>query len=142
MKTSSILAVLTAATFQEFFQEYFFDAWDFALFLVIMVIVDTITGIWAAYQRGELSSSPMGKVFTKLILYALVLIVLHGLESFPKDDMTKTIFSYSTSVGFAALIGREALSVIENIAKIKPDLLPPWIRKRLKQFNDTGNFNN
>ncbi len=92
MKTSSILAVLTAATFQEFFQEYFFDAWDFALFLVIMVIVDTITGIWAAYQRGILSSSPMGKVFTKLILYALVLIVLHGLESFPKDDMTKTIF--------------------------------------------------
>ena len=141
MKTTTISGVLALASFQAFFETYFFSAWEFALFLTIMVFADTITGIWAALQRGQLSSSPMGKLFTKISLYAIVLIVLHGLESFPKHEITKTVFSWFTSIGFAALIGREALSVIENVGKIKPDLLPPWIRKRLNDFNETGRFN-
>lgn len=140
MKTTTVYGIIALASFQGFFEAYFFSAWEFALFLAIMVFADTITGIWAAAKRGELSSSPMGKLFTKIALYAIVLVVLHGLESFPKNEITKTVFSWFTSIGFAALIGREALSVLENVGKIKPDLLPPWIRKRLNDFNETGNF--
>jgi hypothetical protein len=41
---------------------------------------------------------------------------------------------------YAALLVRESISIIENIGAIKPDLLPKWILKRLKSFDDKGQF--
>lgn len=140
MKSSVIitLASATFATLQQAFAKYIFNAWEFAAFLAVMVVIDTATGVWAAYKNNDLCSSPFGKVFTKVVLYALFLVVLHGLANFADNETSRTVFAWLNSVGFAALIGREALSVVENITKIKPDLLPGFIRKRLRDFNETG----
>lgn len=140
MKTSVItyLAAVTFATFQQLFAKYIFDAWDFAIFLAIMVCVDTITGIWAAAKRNDLHSSPFGKVFTKTVLYALFLVVLHGLKNHTSNVASYTVFDWLNTVGYAALIGREALSVVENITKIKPDLFPKFLLKKLRHYDQNG----
>ena len=35
---------------------------------------------------------------------------------------------------------REAISIVENIGEIKPDLLPAWVLSRLKKFDESGQF--
>jgi phage-related holin len=138
MKSWIILST-TLATFQQLFAKYIFDSWEFAAFLAVAICVDTITGVWAAYKRNNIASNTFGKVFTKIILYALFLVVLHGLANFNDDPISKTVFSWLNSAGYAAVIGREALSIVENIGKIKPDLIPRWIGRKLKSYNEDGN---
>jgi hypothetical protein len=41
---------------------------------------------------------------------------------------------------YAALVVREAISIIENLGVIKPGLIPLWILKRLKQYDNEGTF--
>ncbi len=140
MKTTGAVYFLavTFATFREVFAKYIFDSWDFAVFLMVMVIIDTFTGIWAAMKQNALHSSPFGKVFVKTILYAAFLVVLHGFENYGAGKISMKVFSWINSVGYAALIGREGLSVVENITKIKPDLLPKFIIKKLRDYEESG----
>ncbi|PWJ54243.1 hypothetical protein CLV98_103473, partial [Dyadobacter jejuensis] len=33
---------------------------------------------------------------------------------------------------------RESISILENIAEIRPNLLPKWILVRMKKFDESG----
>jgi hypothetical protein len=35
---------------------------------------------------------------------------------------------------------REGISIVEKIGALKPNLLPVWILKRLKHFDENGKF--
>jgi len=128
------------ASFSTLFNKYFFDDWDFLPFLVVLVTLDTATGVWKSLKRSDFSSYSFGAFITKVILYAIFLFVIHGLTSFSKSEAVKTMFVWIEQLGYAAIIVREAVSIIENIGVIAPKLIPNWILKRLRQFDDNGQF--
>jgi hypothetical protein len=35
---------------------------------------------------------------------------------------------------------RESISILENIGSIRPELIPQWVLKKLKQYDRTGRF--
>jgi hypothetical protein len=37
-----------------------------------------------------------------------------------------------------ALIVRESVSIVENAGKISPNLVPSWVRKYLRDFDENG----
>lgn len=136
----TICASAAWATVAQLFNQYVFNDWEFLPFVIVLVILDTLTGVWKSLKHGSFSSYSFGGFMTKVILYAVYLFVLHGLTSFSSKDSVMSLFSWVEQLGYAAIVVREAVSIIENIGAIAPNLLPKWILKRLRQFDENGEF--
>lgn len=128
------------ASWQIFFNEYVFSNWEFLPFIVILVVIDTLTGVWKSLKLSDFSSYSFGGFMTKVILYAVYLAVIHNLVSFSSKDSIKSLFSWVEQLGYAALIVREVVSIFENIGVIRPKLLPKFVLKRLRHFDAHGEF--
>lgn len=137
---SPVIIGIAWSSIASLFNTYIFDDWSFLVYLVILIVLDTILGVWKAFKHGVISSSRFGGLVIKSVLYACFLVVVHNLTNFSQNEITKSIFLWVEELCYAALLVREAISIIENIGAIKPDLLPKWILKRLKSFDEKGQF--
>ncbi|WP_215242169.1 bacteriophage holin [Dyadobacter helix] len=128
------------AGFKTVLDTYFFSDWQFVLFLIIMIMVDTALGTCRAWKKKNLESRAWARLFEKLLLYGAVLIMSHVLIRFPISGSATGLFDWVDDVLYCAIMVREALSIFENVGEIKPDLLPAWILARLKKFDESGQF--
>jgi small basic protein len=136
----AFIIAYTWTTFASFFQTYIFNDWSSLIYLAIVVLIDTILGVWRAYKYNQISSAKFGGFIIKVVLYGLFLVMIHSLSNFSNADWAKYVFSYLQELCFAALLVREAISIIENIGAIKKDLIPVWILKKMKSFDETGEY--
>lgn len=80
----------------------------------LLILSDTITGIIAAYKRGEeINSVGFKKTIIKLFLYNLVIILAFLIEKFIIGDFIPFV-----KVGAAVIVLTEFKSVIENFESI------------------------
>ena len=139
-----IMCAVGVSTFVEFVDpyvsEFVFNDFRFAAFLAILVMLDTVTGVWKAIKLKKVSSKGFGSVITKVLVYGIFAIVLHILETFSDKDVVKFAFDWIGTAGYVAMLVRESISVIENLGAIQSDLIPSWILKKLKDFDDDGKF--
>lgn len=83
--------------------------------LIGLVVLDTLTGVWAALREGRLRSAVMKvKGLSKLFLYFGALL-LAGL-------VDRALSLGATSLTLGLLVATEALSVVENLRRINPKL--------------------
>ncbi len=71
-----LLIAISWSSMAAFFNTYVFDDWSFLIYLVIMIFIDTVLGIWKAWKYHVLSSSRFGGMIIKSVLYAFFLIKL------------------------------------------------------------------
>lgn len=139
-----ILCAIGVSSFIEFadpyISEFVFSDFRFAVFLAILIALDTITGLWKAIKLRKVSSKGFGSVITKVLVYSIFAIVLHVLEAFSDKDVVKVAFDWIGTTGYVAMIVRESISVIENLGAIQANLIPTWILRKLKDFDDDGKF--
>lgn len=121
-------------------EKYIFSDWEFLFFLFVLMFLDTATGIWKHWLKGTVSSQGFGGVIVKTIVYGVFLIVIHVFVSFPKKPLVAELLVWLENVGYLAIIVREGISIIENLEAIKPGLIPKWLTKRLKDFDEHGNI--
>jgi toxin secretion/phage lysis holin len=135
---AALIAAVFIAPILEAFGKFVFDDWQFLIFLAVMVSLDTVTGVVKAWKRGEVSSNGFTGVILKVFVYGVFVIVLHVLSSFSDKDLVRAAFDWVGTFGYAAVIVRESISIIENLGAIKSGLIPAWILKRLKDFDENG----
>lgn len=124
------------------FEKYIFDEWEFLGFIITIVVIDTATGLWKAVILKRANSTDFGGFIIKVVVYGLFLAVIHIIVAFPKSAVAKDIFAWVDDLGYSALIVRESISIIENLGVIRPNLIPSWILRRLKEYDEKGNFKN
>ena len=96
--------------------------------LAILVILDFITGIIAAYKNKELNSAIGFKGILKKAGIFLCIMLAYLLDC----AMNTEIFRSFVIAGFAVI---EAMSLIENIDRMGGDfLIPAFLRIRLEQI--------
>lgn len=122
------------------FDTYVFSDWQFVLFLLIMIVVDTALGTYKAWKKRSLESRAYARLFEKILLYGSVLVMSHVLIRFPVSGTATGLFDWVDDVLYCAIMVREAISIVENVGEIKPDLLPAWVLARLKKFDESGQF--
>lgn len=137
-----ILLSLPMSLLIRLFEKYIFNDWHFFIFLSVLVALDTLLGLIKHWKLNTLSSKGFGDFFTKFINYVAVLVVTHVLKNFEIGGSSNIIFSWVDDAIYSALVLREAISILENAGAISPGLLPNWILKKLKQFNEDGSFKN
>lgn len=131
--TASVLGFLKLIV-----EKYLFNDWQFLYALFVLVLLDTSLGIWRNLKTKTLSSRGFAGFFEKLGLYASFLIVTHVLITFTVSGKSIGVFAWIDSVFYSAIMVREAISILENIGAIKPDLIPAWILAYLKKFDASG----
>jgi phage-related holin len=140
MKSLALITGFAAASIATLFEKYVFNDWEFAVFLCIAILIDTLTGTYAALKVNKISSHRFRKMFEKVLIYAAVIFVAHGLQNFSSHNTTKWVFDWIEQGVYSALLVAEFLSIIENADKIRPGIIPKFIAKKLKQYNETGNI--
>lgn len=126
---------------KELFAKYLFDDWDFVVFLVLIIALDTIFGIWKSVkQKGwkSISSEKMERLLVKVLLYFGVLCVSHMLGSFTIHGQVNNYFTWVDSALYGYMMAREAYSVLENISAIDENTVSRSFMDRLKSFWTSG----
>jgi len=129
------VAGLTFATIKAAFIRDHVVSWDITANIFLLVIIDTALGVWKHWKLNSLSSDGWGKLFTKIIIYWAFIKVVNAVAEVK-------YLSWCGDLFLSGLLIREAISIIENIGVIYPGLIPAWILKKLKGFDETGDFNN
>lgn len=129
---------ISLSTVSNFINVYVYSDWDFLIWLGVLICADTFLGTIYAIKESVWSSTKASKFFFKIFLYCIVLIVVHVLVKFKVDGAHPSVLNWFDDIAFSAMIVREAASIFEKIALLKPDLFPSWILKRLKYFDEHG----
>jgi phage-related holin len=119
--------------------KYVFNDWEFIAMLTVLIALDTLLGFYVAFVKKDVSSDKFAKLFTKIIVYMVMLICSHSATHVKANGSEIMILAWLDSVIYSGIVVREILSLFEKCAIIQPSLVPQWIIKRLKQYNETGN---
>ncbi len=137
-----MMAGVLGSPFIRLFEKYIFNDWQFLIFLVIIIFCDTAVGFIKHYLKNSISDAGFGKFFKKIIIYGFTLHLCHILTHYQVNGAVNAIFNWVDDMIYAAIMTREAISILQHLGEIKPDLLPSWILKRLKKFDETGDIKN
>lgn len=113
---------------------YFLGGWDMIIqLLTILIIADYVTGIAAAVKAKNLSSDTMYWAgFRKASIFVVIIIAFYFDQVVNNGD---TVFR---DIAIWFYIGREGLSVIENLGNVGM-YVPPFFKNILKQINGKQN---
>lgn len=123
-------------------ETYFFDDWEFLKYLIVAMLIDWMWGFALAWKTATISQEGFRKFGKKLAEYATLLILGHVMLRARSGGDPMTIFSYLTTTMHGYLLVREAISILEKIARVSPNLVPKWLLDKLKVYRDTGNVDN
>jgi phage-related holin len=118
--------------------KYIFNDWEFIAMLTVLIALDTLLGFYVAFVKKEVSSDKFAKLFTKIIVYMVMLICSHSATHVRANGSEIIVLAWLDSVIYSGIVVREILSLFEKCAVIQPNLIPKWIVNRLKQYNETG----
>jgi phage-related holin len=106
-------------------------SWDITVNIFDLVLIDTALGLWKHIKLNSFSSEGWGRFATKIIIYWLFIKVVDKVNVISYIDWTGDLL-------LSGLLVREAISIIENMGVIYPNIIPKWILKRLQAFDENG----
>ena len=120
--------------------QYLFQDWEFAKWIAVAIAIDTILGVWKHLIHKDASSESFFSRFTKKIIIYMLLMILSNFASHATvhGNVVSTMQWMGDYLCVFMLV-REVFSIIENIQAIYP-ILPKNFVKRLKDFNDSGEY--
>ena len=110
--------------------EHLFGRFDCSLeFLLIVIVLDYITGLMCGWYNHDLESNKATRVLFKKMFIFIYIIIAHRLDVMLKVDYIRIGVCYMYAVG-------EVLSIMENGTKLGLPIPTP-IQKALKILNET-----
>lgn len=120
--------------------QYLFQDWEFAKWIAVAIAIDTILGVWKHLIHKDASSESFFSRFTKKIIIYMFLMILSNFAG--HATVNGNVVGPMQWMGdylCVFMMVREVFSIIENIQAIYP-MLPKNFVKRLKDFNDSGEY--
>jgi phage-related holin len=109
------------------------------LCMIGLVIADTVSGIYVAHRKHELSSNGFAKLFDKIFVYAGLIYLNWHLQRVVAPQFPNVL--WSDELLYTAFIIRDSISFVEKLGKLNSKLIPGFILKRLKLFDsENGKF--
>lgn len=124
-----------------FIERYIFSDWPFLIWLLVLIVLDTFLGLGNAFIRWEINPKKFGGILVKGVVYGSVLIFGHVFENVEISGNTIPGGVYLKMTLYVGVVVVEGISIIRNLGKINPSLVPKFILKRMEGFNETGDFN-
>ena len=122
------------------FSRYLYQDWEFAKWIGIAVILDTILGVVKHLLHKDASSeSFFSKFGQKIAVYIVLLILSNVLTNYTVQGSIVGTTQWIGTYLCVFMMVREGFSCVENIQAIYP-IFPTSFVRRLKDFNDKGEY--
>lgn len=112
------------------------------MFMVLLIGIDTASGMLFAWKEHNFSSKKMQSLLIKICVYGLTLITVHIISAFTVKNQPNTMLAdllpFLDSVMYSFLVFREVLSINENMGKLGYPMLPKFVLKRFADFDENG----
>lgn len=115
-------------------ETYVFRDWEFVKWVIVLLVIDTILGMIHAWRQQNFSSRGFSQIIPKAAIYGAALVVTNVLQYFTIKGVHVEAFDWLAHLILVGIILREAISVLENCAKIDNRILPAWILRSLKSM--------
>lgn len=111
---------------------YLLGGWDIALqSLIIIIILDYLTGISKGYVTKKLNSSiGFRGIVKKLLMLCIVAVSVIVDRIMGQTGMIRTLIIYY-------LVANEGLSIIENLSEMNI-IIPSFLKEKLEQIKDNN----
>ncbi|MFC2759743.1 bacteriophage holin [Hallella multisaccharivorax] len=119
---------------------YLYQDWEFAKWIAVAVILDTVLGVIKHLLHKDASSESFFSKFGKKIAVYIVLLILSNVLT--NYTVQGSIIGPTQWIGTylcVFMMVREGFSCVENIQAIYP-IFPTSFIRRLKDFNDKGEY--
>ena len=108
------------------------------LWMLIFIMADMVTGIHAAYTRGEkITSHKMQRTVIKFLMYSGAIILLEGFDIYMVTFASLNL----AQIGATIICGIELYSIFENCYKATGNIvfkaLTQFVRTKTKEVTDT-----
>lgn len=124
------------------FSQYLYQDWEFAKWIAVAIVVDTVLSVWKHLIHKDASSELFfSKFCKKIVVYILLLILSNVLSNFTVHGSVVGATQWIGTYLCVFMMVREVFSCVENIQSIYP-ILPASFVRRLKDFNDKGEYIN
>ena len=124
------------------FSQYLYQDWEFAKWIAVAIVVDTVLSVWKHLIHKDASSEQFfSKFCKKIVVYILLLILSNILSNFTVHGSVVGATQWIGTYLCVFMMVREVFSCVENIQAIYP-ILPASFVRRLKDFNDKGEYIN
>ena len=124
------------------FSQYLYQDWEFAKWIAVAIVVDTVLSVWKHLIHKDASSEQFfSKFCKKIVVYILLLILSNVLSNFTVHGSVVGATQWIGTYLCVFMMVREVFSCVENIQAIHP-ILPASFVRRLKDFNDKGEYIN
>ena len=121
---------------------YLYQDWEFAKWIAVAVILDTVLGVIKHLLHKDASSeSFFSKFGKKIAVYIVLLILSNVLINYTVQGSIIGPTQWIGSYLCVFMMVREGFSCVENIQAIYP-IFPTSFVRRLKDFNDRGEYIN
>lgn len=135
-----MIYALPLSVVAEVLHKYVFRDMEFGLWIAVAITLDTILGIWKHAKYKDASSETFFSKFAKKIgIYMVLLILANVLTNYTVQGEVVGVTQWVGTYLCTFMIVREAISILENVNAIYP-LVPPWLLRRLRDFNDKGEY--
>lgn len=119
---------------------YLYQDWEFAKWIGVAIVVDTVLSVWKHFLHKDASSDAFFSKFSKKItIYILLLILSNVLVNYRVQGSVVGPTQWIGTYLCVFMMVRESFSCIENIQAIYP-IFPTSFVRRLKDFNDRGEY--
>ena len=119
---------------------YIYQDWEFAKWIGVAVAVDTIVSLVKHWIQKDISSEEFWHKFAKKIfIYIMLLIASNFLTNYTVNGHLVGPTQWIGEYLCVYMLIREGISIMENANAIMP-ILPAWFLKRLKDFNEKGEY--
>lgn len=119
---------------------YIYRDWEFAKWIAVAIVIDTVASIVKHFVHKDVSSEEFWKKFSrKIFVYIALLILSNTLSNYTVQGHVVGPSQWISEYLCVFMMIREAISILENLNAIIP-IVPVWLLKRLKDFNDNGEY--
>ena len=140
MKTIIALTGALPLTIGLNFLKYVYQDWEFAKWITMAVLIDTVVSMVKHWILKDLSSEDFWHKFAKKVfVYICLLILSNLLVNVTVNGHTMGSTEHIGEYLCIAMLIREAISIVENSNAII-SWCPKWFLKRLKDYNEKGEY--
>ena len=126
LKFNSLMAIILSIS--GFITNYIYDSYQAVYFMVFLLMIDSITGIWKAIKKGIFSSRKMPRVLLTMVFYVLLLSISWNAAKY------SDLFNWLPGLMYGGLISTSMVSIMENIHELGflPNSIYTILKQRLK----------
>ena len=134
-----VIGAIINFPFTQIIEKYIFNDWDMLGYVIVLLAVDTVSGVIKHWNNNNLSPEGFRKFFIKVTVAFSALITSHVMHSIALERGSESVGNHLDTLIYSGIGVWIGLSIGQNFYDLTNGKFPPrFLMRHLKFFEKTG----